>query len=197
MVNAAGIDQISDRFGAGATAQAAVDLGGLGAEADLSAGIGSLARVTGALSAQLAAWRADQAMVQRGIDYIDDITWGGPVTPNGVFVFNMPADLGPKTGYVWAVQRVTITNPNAAAGDFAEVFKATAVNDVSAQQNQLYSFFGATPLPWHTGRTGLILKPYRRLAISYGASAGTGATSVLCSIDVIQLEERLLARFLL
>lgn len=153
--------------------------------------------MTGALSAQLAAWRADQAMLQRGIDYIDDITWGGQVTANNVFVFNMPPDLGPKTGYMWAVQRVTITNPNAAAGDFAELFKATAANDVAAQQNQLYSFFGATPLPWHPGRTGLILKPYRRLAISYGASAGTGATGVLCSLDVIQLEERLLARFLL
>jgi hypothetical protein len=193
-----GIDQIASSFGGELETEAAaagLDTG-QGAGLNVFAQFGlHLGRVVTLLERQ----QKLQQLEMQAAQYIPDIVFSAPVTANNEFQIISPADsCGPKLGYWWAVQRITVTNANGAAGDFAAIYKGNSLTEFGAQQKQLYTFFGETPLPWHPGRTGLLLAGGReRIICLYGAAAGSGATLVTVSMDVIQVADWALTRFLI
>ena len=101
---------------------------------------------------------------------------------------------GPKDGYVWAIQRMTVFGLGATT-DFINAYKGSSTADV-AGQNALNTFtvpiVGAVST-WGPGRTGCILKAKQSLVFQ---GTFTGADCFV-STEVIQLTLDQLRYFLL
>ncbi len=105
----------------------------------------------------------------------------------------LQAAWGPKDGYFWAVQRMTVAT--LAAGDVLQVYRGASVADVNGAQNLLNGWQGSagTVQVWNPGRTGCMLAARQTLIFTGTLSAGP----YMVNADVIQLESWLLPYFLL
>lgn len=100
---------------------------------------------------------------------------------------------GPKDGYAWAVQRLTIATLT--GSDSMQVYRGASVLDASGPQNLMNSWLGSngTVQTWNPGRTGCMLAARQTLVFSGTLSGGP----YIINADVIQLESWLLPYFLL
>jgi len=149
--------------------------------ADLSAAIGGL-------TAEMRAERERKLQLALDVSYISAPAMQFSALPG------QPDAWGPKTGYAWAVQRVTVAGLGATS-DFAIAYRGKSTNDAQPQ-NALFTFQEAVAggtATWHPGRTGLILKGNEGLVFG-GTFTGS---KLVVSIDVIQLAISKLAYFLL
>jgi hypothetical protein len=109
--------------------------------------------------------------------------------------YAVPADqYGPKDGWVWAIQRITIAG-FAATSDFINIYKGESTADAIAM-NALNTFSVAAVgavATWTPGRTACLLQAGQRLAFS---GTFTGTNCVITS-EAIMLEKAKLPYFLL
>lgn len=100
---------------------------------------------------------------------------------------------GPKDGYLWAVQRLTVAT--LASGDILQVYRGASTADVNGAQNLLNSWQAANGAvqTWNPGRTGCMLAAHQRLIFTGTLSGGP----YMANADVIQLESWLVPYFLL
>lgn len=103
------------------------------------------------------------------------------------------AQWGPKDGYHWAIQSLTVSG--LASADIMQVFRGASTLDASGPQNAKQSWLGTNGAiqPWQPGRTGCILAPRQTLIFTGTLSGGPYTVNA----DVIQLESWLLPYFLL
>lgn len=155
-------------------------------ELDISAELS--ASITG-LTEQL---RADS---ERKLQLAQDVSY---IEAPAIQLTSLPglqAGWGPNTGYVWAVQRMTVVGFGATT-DLVTAYRANSPAGL-VMQNALYSFspsaVGAVST-WHPGRTGLILQAEESLGF---AGTFTGAGPLIVAIDLIQLQLSKLPYFLL
>jgi hypothetical protein len=113
----------------------------------------------------------------------------------GALPYAIPADaFGPKDGFAWAVQRVTVSGFGATS-DLITIYRGGSLVEVQPQ-NALFTFAisaAGAVATWHPGRTGLVLKGNERLALG---GTFTGTTGFI-SYDVIQVRADQLPWFLL
>lgn len=173
----AGLRQIMDRYQPGPGI--AVEL-----DADLAVQIGGLV-------AELRKDRArrelfDQKM-QQAIRYAPLIpvqqATGTPAT------FTSP-DWVCKTGYCWAVQRVTAKGLG--SSDTVWVYRTSASGSGQVADSAAASPLTATVPVWNPGRTGLLLEAGDGITVQ-----GTTTASVTVTVDVIMLESWIVPDFLL
>lgn len=105
----------------------------------------------------------------------------------------LQAAWGPKDGYCWAVQRLTVAT--LASTDVLQVYRGASVADASGAQNLLNGWQGSagTVQVWNPGRTGCMLAARQTLIFTGTLTAGP----YMVNADVIQLESWLLPYFLL
>jgi hypothetical protein len=126
-----------------------------------------------------------------------DVTY---VSAPGVSYAALPgatADWGPKRGWAWAIQRITVSGL-AATTDFATVFRGNSTA-AAVPENALFTFQIATlgaVAPWTPGRTGLILRARESLVFG-GTFTGSATAPLVISVDAVQLAEAKLPYFLL
>lgn len=137
------------------------------------------------LTAELRAGREQEARAWQEIRFI-------PIDPLQVAFAALPAVLTTtvKGGFTWAVQRISIAGIGASP-DTVSLYRGAAPSAV-VPQNFLNSLSAAVPA-WHPGRTGLLLKPNQSLVIAGGTTGNTYTVNV----DVIQVTDDQLPRFLL
>ena len=105
----------------------------------------------------------------------------------------LQATWGPKDGYFWAIQRLTVTT--LATGDILQVYRGASTADVNGSQNALNSWLatnGAIQV-WNPGRTGCMMSAQQRLIFTGTLAAGP----YMANADVIQVETWALPYFLL
>lgn len=121
-----------------------------------------------------------------------------PIKPHSTAVVNgavtflsHESDLGPRTGYAWAVQRLSVGG--LASGDLVTVYKGppTALTADPTMQAQVLT---NTVPTWHPGRTGFLLFPGDTIVV---VGASLQATAVAISGEVIQMEQWIVPDFLL
>jgi hypothetical protein len=122
----------------------------LGAYAGLHASFH--ARVGGAMSAMHEAWAREQTQAQEL--RIVPVSLQAPVTAGAVLFSS--SELGPKTGYVWAVQTGVITGLLAADGNSAPPAEIGVYVGQPQPQNLRYTVTYAAP-NFNPGRTDMIL----------------------------------------
>ena len=154
---------------------------GQGVQLELAAGLSGLA-------GQLAAEREWRERLAAAIAPVE-------VPAIGAFTAGpyLQAAWGPKDGYCWAVQRLTVAT--LAAADLLQVYRGASVADVNGSQNLLNGWQGSagTVQVWHPGRTGCLLAARQTLIFTGTLSGGP----YMVNADVIQLESWLLPYFLL
>lgn len=106
-------------------------------------------------------------------------------------ILNHENDLGPASGYVWAVQRLTVAG--LASGDTISFYKAPG-SSAGIQATTFINSVTSTAPMWSPGRTGLILFNGDTVI-----AAGTSltATTVTLTGEIIQLENWIVPQFLL
>lgn len=151
------------------------------AAADLAAGIGRLAD-------ELAAEQKWREEIAAGIATIDVPAVGAFTT--GPY---LQAMWGPKDGFFWFVQRLTVGTM--VPSDVLQVYRGASVADIAGQQNLLNSWQGSNGAVqvWNPGRTGGMIKPRQTLIFTGALTAGP----YVANADVIQVEARLVPYFLL
>lgn len=106
------------------------------------------------------------------------------------------ADKGPKDGYTWAVQHVTISGL-AALTDFINLYRGTSPLDVQGQNAEhtfQVSVVGGLA-DWHPGGKGFLLRGSgKERLITNGTFTGTLG---IVSYDVIQIEDAQLRYYLI
>jgi len=156
-----------------------------GAHLEVSA---SVSAGLGALAAELAAERRWREQLAAAIAPVE-------VPAIGAFTAGpyLQAAWGPKDGYCWAVQRLTVATLGAA--DLLQVYRGASVADVNGSQNLLNGWQGSagTVQTWNPGRTGCMLAARQTLIFTGTLSGGP----YMVNADVIQLESWLLPYFLL
>ena len=105
----------------------------------------------------------------------------------------LQAAWGPKDGYFWAVQRLTVATLG--SSDVLQVYRGASVADVNGAQNLLQAWQGTAGAvqTWNPGRTGCMLAARQTLIFTGTLAAGP----YMANADVIQLESWLLPYFLL
>jgi hypothetical protein len=159
---------------------------GLDIEASASLGI-QLGRIANSLERSL----ADQQRAQRSVMYIPIKPHSNTVTAGAVTILSHESDLGPRTGYAWAVQRLTVGGLS--SGDSVSVYKGPPVS-VTADPTMLVQLLTNTTPTWVPGRTGLVLFPGDTIVVT---GTGLQATTVTLQGDVIQLEQWIVPEFML
>ena len=102
--------------------------------------------------------------------------------------------LGPKTGYAWLIQRVTVGGlVGGATPDTVSIYRGKSTADLQPQ-NLLNVVTGNAPT-WHPGARGMILREGESLIASGTSLAATGLVAM--STDVIQVALPLLVEYLL
>lgn len=141
-----------------------------------------------ALCGELAAEREWREKIAAGIAPIE-------VPAIGTFTAGpyLQAAWGPKDGYFWAVQRLTVATLG--TGDVLQVYRGASVADVNGAQNLLNAWQGTSGAvqTWNPGRTGCMLAARQTLIFTGTLAAGP----YMANADVIQLESWLLPYFLL
>lgn len=95
-----------------------------------------------------------------------------------------------KTGYVWAVQRVTAKGLGST--DVVWVYRTDGSSSNAAQDsNAAAQLTNGVPF-WHPGRTGLVLQQGDGIVVQ-----GTTTASVTVSVDIILMEAWVVPDFLL
>ena len=162
----------------------------LGITAGLSAQLGEVAA---AVNREAARSRSRAARIQDGIRYIPVpvITFTALSASGGAIQY------GPNTGWVWAVQRISISGFGATT-DFVNVYRGHSSSDATAEQNYLQTFTAASAsnlrsTAWHPGGKGLILLSDETLVLN-GTFTGTLG---YVSSDVIQVRADCLADYLI
>jgi hypothetical protein len=145
-------------------------------------GTGPLVQAVGAVTVQLgrvaAMMQADYDRKQR---LVQSLRWAQiqPIQANPQTQTSVPGTVtltnaetwGPKTGYFWAIQRVTVAG--LVTTDAVQVFKAGIASPVGATPgNQVTQAAISNTVAFNPGRTDLILQPGDFLIIN-----GTGLTS--------------------
>jgi hypothetical protein len=100
---------------------------------------------------------------------------------------------GPKAGFSWAVQRITVSGLG--TSDVLTAYKARSTSEVKAQ-NALFTFTVAVAgavASWTPGRAGLILLGRERGSLAFD---GTISATITVNIDVIQVDDEHMALFL-
>ena len=95
-----------------------------------------------------------------------------------------------KTGYVWAVQRVTAKG--LAGTDTVWVYRTNASAGAAALDSAAAALLTVTAPWWNPSRTGLVLQPDDGITVQ-----GTTSAAVTVSIDVIIMEAWVSPDFLL
>ena len=100
---------------------------------------------------------------------------------------------GPKDGYLWAVQRLTVAT--LATGDVRQVYRGASTADVNGTQNALNSWQASNGgiQVWNPGRTGCMMSAHQRLIFTGTLTGGP----YMANADVIQVETWALPYFLL
>lgn len=167
----------------------------MSAELDFSAGLhASIAT----LSEQLQAEQRQRRDMWASVAYVRLPAFGFAATA-GQFNTGIPsADNGmPKPGYAWAVQRITIGGlgiTTSDAVDTCQVYRGTSAADIQSQ-NYLNLLNHSSPT-WHPGRTGLILQYGEMLLFDAYIQSGNSDTTVVASVDAIQVRADKLPYFL-
>jgi hypothetical protein len=159
---------------------------GLELEANASLGL-ALGRVATALEAA----QRDNQRAQRSIMSIPIKPHSNAVVSTAVTILSHESDLGPRTGYAWAIQRLTVGGLS--SGDLVSVYKGPPVS-VTADPTMLVQVLTNTTPTWVPGRTGLILFPGDTIVVT---GTGLQATTVTLSGEVIQMEQWVVPDFLL
>lgn len=109
------------------------------------------------------------------------------------------ADMSPQEGYVWFVQRLSLSGMN--AGDLVNLYR-TAAQVTAQNMNAIHLFTGPASVTagngvadWEPGSMGLIMRPDDAFWV---ASAGTlAATEIILTGQAIQVAVPFLAEYLL
>jgi hypothetical protein len=109
------------------------------------------------------------------------------------------SDMSPQEGYVWFVQRLSLSGLN--AGDLVNLYR-TAAQATAQNMNAIHTFVGPASVAaglgvadWEPGSLGLIMRPDDSFWI---ASAGTlVATEIILTGQAIQVAAPFLAEYLL
>lgn len=153
------------------------------------------ARLCASLDANTAAYREAENRkrdLAASVSYIDEMAFS---FTSAALPVALEADKRPKTGYWWAVQRVSIAGLGATT-DFINLWRANAPGEAGLGQKALNTFQIAVAggiANWHPGRTGLLLRPRQGLAVT---GTFTGTTGIV-SFDFIQVADAQLPYFLL
>lgn len=105
-----------------------------------------------------------------------------------------PSDWGPRTGWSWAIQTVTVTPLG--SSDVLKLYRAKSPAQVDLN-NLKFSFVGTSTvdtLTWHPGRTGFVLHAGEGLGFSGTLTSGT---TYMVNFEVIQVSDDQLPYFLL
>lgn len=138
--------------------------------------------------------RAERRKLQMAaaVSYVDEMAFSFTAA-------NLPqaleADKRTKTGYWWAVQRISVAGLGATT-DFINLWRANAPGEAGLPQKALHTFQIAVAggiADWHPGRTGLLLRPRQGLGIT---GTFTGTLGVV-AFDFIQVTDEQLPYFLL
>jgi hypothetical protein len=113
------------------------------------------------------------------------------VASGAVTILSHETDLGPRTGYAWAIQRITIGGLG--ADDVVSLYKGPPVA-VAADPTNLMMVATAAAPTWSPGRTGAMLFPGDTII---AAGTGLSASSVTLTGEVIQMEQWIVPQFLL
>jgi hypothetical protein len=159
---------------------------GLDLEASASLGLS-----VGRLVSSIEASRAAQQRAQRSVMWMPVKPHSVAVVSEAVTILSHEHDLGPSTGYAWAVQRLCVGGLS--SGDLITLYKGPSSSFTVDPTNEVQVFTSTTPA-WVPGRTGLILYPGDSLVFS---GTGLQATTVAVSGEVIQLEQWVMPDFLL
>jgi hypothetical protein len=159
---------------------------GLDIEASASLGI-QLGRIANSLERSL----ADQQRAQRSVMYIPIKPHSVAVASTNASIYSHERDLGPRDGYAWAVQRLTVGGLS--SGDLVSIYKGPGIS-VAIDPTLLVQVLTNTTPTWIPGRTGLMLFPGDTIVVN---GTGLQATTVTLSGDVIQLEQWIVPEFLL
>jgi hypothetical protein len=181
-----GTSTIASLFAGSIPGLAAPD--GPGIEADATVG---LHIALGNLVSEMTAERMRKERLALDVSYVSAPGMSFAALPGAT------ADWGPKRGWAWAVQRVTISG-FAATTDFVTAFRGNSTAD-TIPANALFTFQEAVAggvSTWHPGRTGLILRGRESLVFG-GTFTGSITAPLVISCDVVQLHESKLPYFLL
>jgi hypothetical protein len=158
---------------------------GPGIEADVGVG---LHVALGNLVSEMEAERRRKERLALDVSYVTAPAVSGAALPFAT------ADWGPKAGWVWAVQRITVAGFGATS-DFVIAYRGNSTADADPA-NALFTFQEAVAggtSTWHPGRTGLILRGRESLVFGGTLTSST----VVISCDVVQLADSKLPYFLL
>jgi len=161
-------------------------------------GLGAAVQAMGSLSLQLGnltdAIQRQYALEQRYQQSIMSI----PVKPHNVAVsggaatiLNHESDLGPRSGYAWAVQRITIGG--LATNDSVSIYKGPGIAQTVDPTNLVTVVTAAAPT-WAPGRTGCMIFPGDTLI---AAGTGLAASAITLTGEIIQMEQWIVPQFLL
>lgn len=154
---------------------------------EVDVGVQLAASIT-TLSDELRTERQRKIQLAQDVAYIQAPVIAGPAVPL------VPPTWGPKTGYAWGVQRITLSGLGATT-DFVTAYRGKSPNDL-VPQNALFTFTITTAgavATWHPGRTGCVLVGNEGLV--FGGTF-TGA-QLVAAVDVIQLQLDKLPYYLL
>jgi hypothetical protein len=162
-------------------------------------GAGPLVQAVASLTVQLGrVATAIQADYDRKQRLVQSLRWASfvPITANpqtqtsvaGTVTLTNAETWGPKTGYFWAIQRLTVAG--LVTTDAVQVYKAGIASPIGAVPgNQVTQAAITNAIAFNPGRTDLILQPGDFLVIN---GTGLSSASVTCSFDgVVGLLEML------
>jgi hypothetical protein len=162
-------------------------------------GTGPLVQAVASMTVQLGrVATAIQADYDRKQRLVQSLRWASfqPIQANpqtqtsvaGTVTLTNAETWGPKTGYFWAIQRITVAG--LVTTDAVQVFKAGIASPVGATPgNQVTQAAITNAVPFNPGRTDLILQPGDFLVIN---GTGLTSTSITGSFDgVVGLLEML------
>jgi hypothetical protein len=147
------------------------------------------ARVGSAMSGMVEAWQKDMGQALDGPRFVPAMAFQGVVTGGAVTIAN--SELGPKTGYVWVVKRISAAGFSATVStDQLGIYKGQP-----APQNLVGILTFADPV-FLPGTSTMVLN-YGDFVTAQNIAAWTGGeTLVTLSMDVIIVQQRGLAKFL-
>lgn len=118
----------------------------------------------------------------------------GGIPAAGALTLIDPNLMGPKTGYAWLVQRITVGGlASGTTFDTAFLYRGKSVDAI--QPNALLNLVTGNSPTWHPGSLGLILRDGETVIMK-----GTGLTAtglIALSMDVIQVATPTLSEYLL
>jgi hypothetical protein len=152
------------------------------------AGLQIMASISASLGGIAAAFKAEENRRQQ----LAHDLWWAPIRPlqanpqtqtavAGTIVLTDAETWGPKTGYFWAIQRLTVAGLTGT--DAVTIYKGSTAGALAAvPQNQVSAALTAATCYFNPGRTTLVMQPGDFLTV-YGT--GLASTSVTVSADLV------------